>query len=172
NLLTKYLIDYANESDVVQAQEESPDINVLNGLRFEIANDDQKIEETRKYLENLTISEKADFVRSMQENDAESAQTPGAIAEMGEEQLAAGFDNLVASLDQETLISIYDNSISPGSYDDNMESFGVVSLDAPSSISIYTDNFENKEAISAAIDDYNASVDDEEKITYADFAGL
>src|SRR5690625_107462 len=126
NLLTKYLIDYANESDVVQAQEESPDINVLNGLRFEIANDDQKIEETRKYLENLTISEKADFVRSMQENDAESAQTPGAMAEMGEEQLAAGFDNLVESLDSETLISIYDNSISPGSYDDNMESFGVV----------------------------------------------
>ena len=70
------------------------------------------------------------------------------------------------------MLSIYENSISPGSYDENMKDFGVVSLDAPSSISIYADNFEDKEAISAGIDDYNASVNEEEKITYADFAGL
>lgn len=171
NALTKHLIDYANESDIVQAQEESPKINVLNGLRFEAANDDQKIEDTREYLASLTISEKADFVRSMQESD-ESAQMPDGMPTMSEEQLAASFDSLVETLDSETLLSIYDNSISAGSYDDNMEAFGVVSLDAPSSISIYADNFEDKEAISAGIDDYNASVDDEEKITYADFAGL
>src|SRR5699024_1358552 len=171
NALTKHLIDYANESDIVQAQEESPEINVLNGLRFEAANDDQKIEDTREYLASLTISEKADFVRSMQESD-ESAQMPDGMPTMSEEQLAASFDSLVETLDSETLLSIYDNSISAGSYDDNMEAFGVVSLDAPSSISIYADNFEDKEAISAGIDDYNASVDDEEKITYADFAGL
>ena len=68
NELTKHLIDYANDSDVVQAQEESPETNVLNGLRFDADNDDQKIEDTREYLSNLTISEKADFVRSMQES--------------------------------------------------------------------------------------------------------
>ena len=172
NELTKHLIDYANDSDVVQAQEESPETNVLNGLRFDADNDDQKIEDTREYLSNLTISEKADFVRSMQESDEESAQMPSAMPDMGEEQLAASFDGLVENLDSETLLSIYDSSISTGSYDDNMEAFGVISLDAPSSINIYADNFEDKEAISAGIDDYNASVDEEEKITYADFAGL
>ena len=166
--LTKYLIDYANESNVVQAQEETPEVNVLSGLRFETDNDEQKIEDTREYLENLTISEKADFVRSMQENNNNSTQIQG----MAEEQLAANFDGLIITLDDETLLSIYDSSISTGSYDDNMEAFGVISLDAPSSISIYADNFEDKEAISAGIEDYNTSVNEEEKITYADFAGL
>lgn len=172
NELTKHLIDYTNENNVVQAQEESPDINVLNGLRFETDNDEQKIEDTREHLASLTISEKADFVRSMQDSNEEPEQTPGAIPEMGEEQLAASFDGLVETFDSETLLSIYDTSLSPGSYDDNMEEFGVISLDAPSSISIYADNFEDKEAISAGIADYNASVEDEEKITYTDFAGL
>lgn len=169
--LTEYLIDYANDSDVVQAQADSPEINVLNGLRFETANDDQKVEDAREYLDNLSISEKATFVRSMQGNAGESAQTPEA-PQMSEEQLAAGFDSLVETLDSEALISIYDDSISPGSYEENMEAFGVISLDAPSSISIYADDFEDKEAISAGIDDYNASASEEEQITYADFAGL
>lgn len=172
NDLTKYLIDYAKDSEIVQLQEESPDINVLNGLHFETDSDEEKIEDAREYLANLTISEKADFVRSMQEDETNSDQMPGTMPGMSEEQLAASFDGLVETLDSETMLSIYENSISPGSYDENMKDFGVVSLDAPSSISIYADNFEDKEAISAGIDDYNASVDEEEKITYADFAGL
>src|SRR5699024_8391631 len=96
---------------------------------------------------------------------------PWTMQRMSEEQLAASFDGLVDTLDSDTMLSIYENSISPGSYHENMKDFGVVSLDAPSSISIYADNFEDKEAISAGIDDYNASVDEEEKITYADFEG-
>src|SRR5690625_2078723 len=172
NALTQHLIDYANKSDVIQAQEASPEINVLNGLRFETVNDDQKIEDTLEYLDSFTISEKAEFARSMQDRSGESEQMPGEMPAMSEEQLAAGFDGLVDSFDSETLLSIYDNSISPGNYDDNMANFGAISLDAPSSIRIYADNFEDKEAISAGIDTYNASVDEEEKITYADFAGL
>ena len=172
NDLTKYLIDYAKDSEIVQLQEESPDINVLNGLHFETDSDEEKIEDAREYLANLTISEKADFVRSMQEDETNSDQMPGTMQGMSEEQLAASFDGLVETLDSETMLSIYENSISPGSYDENMKDFGVVSLDAPSSISIYADNFEDKEAISAGIDDYNASVNEEEKITYADFEGL
>ena len=173
--LTEYLIDYANESEVVQAQEEKPEINVLSGLRFETENDEQKIEDAREYLDNFTISEKADFVRAMQANQEENNDAPsmpGAMPMMGEEELAAGFDNLVAGLDDEALLNIYDTSISSGSFDDNMDAFGVVSLDAPSSISIYADNFEDKEAISAGIENYNKTVDEEEQITYSDFAGL
>src|SRR5699024_9872355 len=111
------------ESEVVQAQEESPEVNVLNSLRFETDNDDQKIEDAREYLASFTISEKADFVRAMQESNDESDQIPGGASVMGEEQLAAGFDSLIESLDSEALLDIYDNSISTGSYDDNMEAF-------------------------------------------------
>ena len=34
NLLTNYVIDRANESAIVQAQKNTPEINVLNGVRF------------------------------------------------------------------------------------------------------------------------------------------
>lgn len=171
--LTEYLIDYANESEVVQAQTDTPEENVLTGLRFETNNNEEKVEDTREYLNSFTISERADFVRSMQANQ-EGGEIPAgpAAPSMTEEQLAAGFDQLIAALDSETLIDIYDSSISTGSYDENMDQFGVVSLDAPSSISIYADNFEAKDAISAEIEAYNQTVDEEEQITYADFAGL
>ena len=171
--LTEYLIDYANESEVVQAQADTPEENVLTGLRFETNNDEEKIEDAREYLNSFTISEKADFVRSMLANQEGGEMPAGPAApSMTEEQLAAGFDQLIADLDSETLIDIYDSSISTGSYDENMDQFGVVSLDAPSSISIYADNFEAKDAISAEIEAYNQTVDEEEQITYADFAGL
>ena len=171
--LTEHLIEHVNASDVVQAQEDSPEVNVLNGVRFETENDEQKIEDTREYLESFTISEKADFVRSMQgESQAGGSVPGGAAVSMTEEQLAAGFDQLIADLDSESLLGIYDSSISTGSYDDNMKEFAVVSLDAPSSITIYADNFEDKDAISAEIEAYNKTVDEEEQITYADFAGL
>ncbi len=70
------------------------------------------------------------------------------------------------------LLSIYDNYISSGSYDDNLSTFGVVSLDAPSAINIYTDSFEDKDAVSGCIESYNQSVKKADQITYTDYAEL
>ena len=47
-----------------------------------------------------------------------------------------------------------------------MEAFGKVSYEAPSSISIYTDSFEDKEAVSECIANYNETVDEDSQITY------
>ena len=58
------------------------------------------------------------------------------------------------------------------SIDDNMATFGVVSLDAPSEINIYADSFEDKEAISKCIDNYNNTVKEEDRITYTDYVAL
>lgn len=62
--------------------------------------------------------------------------------------------------------------ISDGTYDENMESFGYVSMDAPSGISIYADTFENKEAITDCIEKYNETAEEENQITYTDYVGL
>ena len=89
-----------------------------------------------------------------------------------ETQLAAALDTYLQNPDDQTLLMIYDTYISSGTYDENMSAFGVVSLDAPSSISIYADSFENKDAISECIEDYNASASEENQITYTDYVGL
>ncbi|MBQ7432622.1 MAG: ABC transporter ATP-binding protein/permease [Lachnospiraceae bacterium] len=62
--------------------------------------------------------------------------------------------------------------ISSGTYEENMTAFGVVSLDAPSAISIYADSFEDKDAISDCIEAYNKTVSEENQITYTDYVGL
>ena len=88
-------------------------------------------------------------------------------------QLAAMLDSYLENPKDEEMLSIYDNYIDVGSYDDNMKNFGYVSLGAPSSISIYADTFEDKDSISDCIDKYNKDVkDDKDKITYTDYVAL
>ncbi len=79
---------------------------------------------------------------------------------------------LSTSADEDTLLTLYDQYFSTGSYEENMDSFGKVSYDTPSSISIYCDSFEDKDGIAAAIEAYNSTVDDEYQITYTDYVAL
>ena len=182
--LTNYIIQYTDDSEVVKAQKENPNINVLNGMEFSPASDDEKISDAKKYLENLGVSDKANLFKtimySMQSagdevsnTDSSSIQTGTPdIATMSETQLAAMLDEYLKSPDNDTLLKIYDSYISTGTYDDNMTTFGVVSLDAPSSINIYTDSFENKEFISDCIEDYNSTASEENQISYTDYIGI
>lgn len=89
-----------------------------------------------------------------------------------ETQLAAMLDTYLENPQDDVLLSIYNAYISPGSYDDNMEAFGVVSLDAPSSINIYADTFEAKDSIAQCITDYNASAAEADRIAYTDYVAL
>ena len=62
--------------------------------------------------------------------------------------------------------------LAPSTYEDNLETFGLVSLDAPSSISLYADSFEDKDAIAECIERYNASASEEDQITFTDYIAL
>lgn len=53
-----------------------------------------------------------------------------------------------------------------------VEALGIANPDTPSSISIYANNFEDKEAISDCIERYNKSVSTEEQISYMDIVAL
>lgn len=168
--LTDYIIDYTNKSDVVKAQKDNKKINVLNGMEFSPSSDEDKIKDAKKYIDNLGVSEKANLAKEILysiygDNQAVLSQ----MMTMDETQLALVLDE---NLDDDALLSIYDNYISSGSYDDNMKNFGVVSLDAPSSINIYCDSFEDKDAVADYIQEYNESVDEEYQITYTDYVGL
>ena len=116
--LTEYIIDHTDESAVVTAQEDTPEINVLTGLSFDVAND--------------------------------TAQTSPVI----ESSDAAKAYNVKST------------------YEKNLEAFGKVSYDAPASISIYADSFENKEAIADCIADYNETAEEDAQITYTDYVAL
>ena len=170
--LTNYLIDYTEESAVVKAQKASPNTNVISGLRFETENttDAMRIAACRSVLASLDAKSRADIVRGLMHAGGQSAQ----IAGMPDEALSAMLDQLINTPEQgdQILLQLYPKYASPGTYDENMKAFGVVSYDAPSSISLYADTFEAKENIAKCIKEYNKTAEKQDEITYTDFVGL
>ena len=194
--LTDYVIKHTDESAVVLAQEKTPEVNVLNGINFKAADDEAKAADAIIYMSNMGISDKAAMYANIlehQETDAQEDQehieamqgapsmSPSEMAAMegverteeDEIELARALDEwLENDPDQETLVSAYDIFIAGPTFEENMRKFGKVSYDAPSSISIYTDSFEDKEAVSDCIDRYNEGAEKKEQITYTDYVAL
>ena len=220
--LTNYLIDHTNNSEIVKEQLANKDINVINGLSFEAADDKQKIEDAKTYIRSLNTSEKAGIYTTMMQSmdsmsmmsmagmsmddlsgiipeisgeiqkqsnsaktgesdDAETAENadipdmPDEMADhenMSEMDMSQLLDEYLESPDDNVMLMIYDMYISNGNYDDTLSTLGVVSLDAPSSIDIYADDFESKDAIAQCIKDYNNEAGAEDQITYTDYVGL
>ena len=177
--LTDYIIEHTDQSAVIKAQEADENTNILTGMRFESPDDDAKIEDAKEYLKNLGVSEKASFYRLMMyyASTEESSDNATSSAMMGmpmdETSMATYLDMwLDNEPDRDVLLSIYDEYIAGASYEDNMQAFGKVSYDAPSSISIYTDSFENKDAISVCIENYNETAKEDDRITYTDYVAM
>ena len=172
-LLTEYIIDYTEDNELVKKQKEEKKINVLSGLKFDPDSDKEKIADAKKFIKNLGVTEKANMFKSIA--SAMYASNPAMLQQMmsaDETVLAATMDQYLQNPDNQTLLKIYDAYVSTGTYDENMEAFGVVSLDAPSMVAIYTDKFEDKDFVSEKIEEYNKTVSEENQITYTDYVGL
>ncbi len=170
--LTNYVIDYTNKSQVVKAQKRDKTINVLNKMTFSPSSDREKIEDAKTYIRELGVTEKAKMFKNMLQF-SKDRQMATRMEQMDESQIAEMLDvYLDNDPDEDVLLSIYENEISSGTYDDNMKSFGVVDKDTPSSINIYVDSFKDKDGIAQAIDEYNEGVKDADKISYTDYIAL
>ena len=128
---------------------------------------DMQTPQTSQLPQDLQTSQTSQLPQNMQ-----YPTQPMQNAQLTEEQLSAQFDAYIENADKEVLLSMYELYVSNGSYDDNLKAFGLVTKDTPSSISIYSDSFENKDNISACIEDYNKKADETDKITYTDYVGL
>lgn len=148
--LTQYVIEKVNESDIVRAQLEDPDTDVFTGYPFDMADYVPTREEITEYI--ATLSEE------------EQAQILPYLDMLTDEQLIERFRERMAELGT-------DNT-----YDGNLEALGVNDPDSPSSVVLYPIDFESKDAIKAAIDEYNEAVkaagEDEKTITYTDYVGI
>ena len=169
SMLTDYLISYTDDSEVVKAQEAAKDYNILTGMKFDAPDDAAKIADAKKYISSLGVGDKASLYTM-----AMYAGMGGDMQSMNDENAMAELLDKWLSSEQNSrfLISIYDQYIAGATYDDNMSTFGKVSYDAPSSINIYADSFEDKDRISECIEKYNDSVDSDKKITYTDYVAL
>ena len=64
------------------------------------------------------------------------------------------------------------HTVSDATLDDNLEKLGYVDRETPSVIRIYASTFADKDAVADEIATYNASVAEEQQITYTDYVAL
>ena len=86
-------------------------------------------------------------------------------------------DAMLATKSEGDLAAYYDahmpKSVAKTPYAENIEAFGYVTAENPSSIIIYVATFEDKEFVTSAIENYNKTVENsEDQITYTDYAGI
>lgn len=51
---TKEMISYVEDQEIIKRQVDKKDINVLNNLKFKAENEDEKVNQSKNYLENLS----------------------------------------------------------------------------------------------------------------------
>lgn len=150
---TKNLVDYIvsenNKSDIVKAQLDNPDIDVLTGLPFSTVDIDLTMDDINAYISTLPKEQ---------------------------QKIISAY---IANLSDDVIVEMFKSQIqqsSSNTYKSNIEALGYVTTDNPSKINIYAKDFESKDAISDIISAYNDKVksegNDSLEISYTDYIGL
>lgn len=129
------------------------------------------------FFEDSTIEELKAMLRPTIEEQVRASihqRVETQLSALTAEEKAAALDAAWDGYKTETLALYYDEItvFSSSSYEENMATFGVLDLASPAAINIYASSFENKDVIVSAIEKYNQSVDEAQKITYTDYMGI
>ena len=143
------------------------EIGYLHDLTEYVINKTNDSEIAKEQLENPTIN-----VFTGTEFSTEASNNEFSIDSLTDEQKLAL--SQMSEEEQLQYMSTY-SSNSNATYENNLRTLGIVDLDNPSAINIYPKDFESKDLIKTAIDDYNNKQTDEGKeenvIEYSDFVG-
>ncbi|MBP3495620.1 MAG: ABC transporter ATP-binding protein/permease [Clostridia bacterium] len=196
--LASDVLGISNGGDVVSAQKQNNEINLLNGLKFEGYAPDCK------YLRDLISQNElyAPYVKAMSDEqiiEAFENMLGSSIAPITKNAPYGGYtlkDALSIKMqilqieDQATklaamalmnttddnFIRVINSMLDNTSYEAAMEKIGSINLDTPTKILIYPKDFDSKEIIKAEISDYNKEAErlgrDSDKITYSDTVAL
>ena len=163
-MLTNLLIDLGNESDAVQAQLASPEVSVITGIPFAALSEDEKVEAAKAYA----LSHKDELKEMYMEMYGSMA---GGMA--GQSMLSDSMlEYYINQMSNDQLLQMYNLLVEGESLSENLTALGYVDRGSPSSISIYADSFEAKDAIGEAIRQYNETAPEDERITYTDYIAL
>lgn len=149
--LMEHLINTVNESEIVKAQKENPELNLLTGRPFESNYENMTYEQLTAYIAGLPAEEQAQYNAYLGQMKAQG---------MTDDQILERFKSALMSQDDSA------------TYESNLALMGVSDLNKPAVINIYPKDFEAKEKISDLITDYNQTAEDQNKITYTDYIGL
>ncbi len=167
-------------------------INLVADAYYEQQKDQQlTIEQIKAGLNELTdeyVNNAAMLVCKgvVQMSNAQKVGMQIIMSNGGMVDINATYNNIAQKFDNEVIenqgneysdsnyANYYDTltEFSDSTYEINLTKLGYADIDNPFAINIYASSFENKDVIVAAIDEYNASVEEVNKIKYTDFMGL
>ncbi|MCD8006278.1 MAG: ABC transporter ATP-binding protein/permease [Oscillospiraceae bacterium] len=134
-------------------------------------------ESIRSYISTLDATTKETYIVQIlsaliAQQYAETVSTQ--LSALSDAEVAAMLDSYEITDDEYQ--TLYDENIPTGvsdsTYEDNLKLLGYVDQGSPSTIYIYSASFEDKDEISTLIEEYNATVDEDDQISYTDYIAL
>ena len=129
------------------------------------------------FLEQMDDDTLFDYVRQMiaeQVKEQYAIQMKNMYRYLSDASLARDFELL--SLEDDDYVWLYENAMPPvyseSTLKTNLKKLGYVDLESPSTINIYASTVEDQDAVADAIEAYNDSVDEEDRIEYTDIVAL
>lgn len=165
--LMKHLIGEINDSEIVKEQIANPEIDVFTGLSFEGSDEDEAAFSQEAFMMGLTSLAESGVITTEELTQIQTEMGTLAAQEMDAETMMM---QLVMA--HPSISVLFESQETENTYDGNLKTLGVASLDKPSNINIYPKDFESKDKISEIIKDYNKSVGEDDSITYTDYIGL
>ncbi len=134
-------------------------------------------EQIQQYITAMSDEDMAALFTQMIAEQVKAEYAAGVRAQlsgMSAQQLAFALTQSVATYTTEQCARYHDEvlSFSESTYEDNLEKLGCVDLAKPASVNLFASSFEEKDLIEAAIEEYNAGVDELSQIKYTDYIGL
>lgn len=125
-------------------------------------------------MDDETLFDYVGQMMGQQIKEQYAVQMQALYRSLSDAELAEDFSLL--ALEDADYLWIYNNAMPPvyseSSLKDTLKKLGYVDLDSPSAINIYAATFEDKDNIAGAIENYNASVSEEDQISYTDMVAL
>ena len=159
---------------IIRQNEQSVAAGMSGGIGY--------LKDLKEYVINK--SNESEIVQEQKENPDVNVFTGLDFPADGENQIF-NYENLsteqkmaIANLSAEDLAEVMEtyNQNANASYENNLETLGAIDLNTPSSINIYPKDFESKDKITTAIEEYNQKQRDDGKeenvISYTDIVGV
>ena len=191
--LTEYMVEKANNSELVKKQKDDPDTDVFTGIAF--PNEDKEppapmtqeeaMEQITQFMTEeqlgqvfMTVLQTLDQEKQMQIMQLPAEEQFTTLVTLAEPSKLTGA--FMSVLTAEQLQQLQDMMKEPESteatYDGNLELLGADDLSSPSTVYLYATDFESKERLSDFIAEYNQRMKDEgreeDAIEYTDYVGM
>ena len=167
-------LDAAVEQALSELTREDIEGMMLDGYAEEMGVDADSLRDYVAQMDDETLmSYVEDMAReAVAQQYAEAAQQQ--LASLSQQQLAAAL--AINGLSDWQYEYVYENLMparySESTYEQNLETLGYIDIASPDSINLYASTFADKDEIARIIDEYNASADEEQQISYTDYVAL